>query len=216
MLTYKEAQKFYDAFGKKQDRQFYEESAINDLIAHGNFSDAKNIVEFGCGTGKLASRLLKDVLPADCHYTGVDISQTMVNLCRENLRHYPDRAKCLQSKGKPILNIAAKSADHFISTYVLDLLSGEDITILLNEACRVLMPGGYLCLAGLTHGVSAVSRLVEQVWSCIYKIKPSLVGGCRPLEFAKYLETDKWHIIHDVVIESYAVPSQVLIASFDN
>ncbi len=212
MLTYKDAQKFYDAFGEKQDRQFYEESAITDLIAHGNFAEAKNIVEFGCGTGKLASRLLNDVLPADCYYTGVDISPTMVELCREKLRRFPDRAKCLQSKGQPILNITGQSADRFISTYVLDLLSGEDITILLNEAYRVLMPGGYLCLAGLTHGASATSRLVVLVWRGIYRIRPSLVGGCRPLKITGYLKTDQWHILRDKVIESYAVPSEVLIA----
>ena len=41
------AQAFYDrvAFGKKQDYQgFYEDSALDDLIAHAGFQDARTIL----------------------------------------------------------------------------------------------------------------------------------------------------------------------------
>jgi len=31
---------------------------------------AASVVEFGCGTGKLAERLLRDVLPPSCRYLG--------------------------------------------------------------------------------------------------------------------------------------------------
>ncbi len=212
MLTYKEAQTFYDSFGRKQERQFYEESAINDLIAHGRFRDAENIVEFGCGTGKLALRLFLDVLPAHCQYVGVDISRTMIDLCQDSLRPYAGRAKCMKNEGHPILNLAVHSADRFISTYVLDLLSAKDIDVLLSEAHRILVPGGLLCLACLTHGVTLLSRMVERGWRGLYKLSPSLVGGCRPVDMAEHLRTDRWHIVHDALIESYAVPSEVLIA----
>ena len=212
MLTYNEVQRFYDSFGKKQDRQFYEEPALKDLIVQGNFSEAKNIVEFGCGTGKLASRLFKDLLPNNCHYLGVDISQTMVSLCQNNLKQYSNRSKCYKNEGEPIINIADQTADRFISTYVLDLLTEKDAITLLNEAHRILLLGGYLCLVSLTHGVSLVSRIVEIVWHSLYKLRPSIVGGCRPIELTQYLRNDKWHIIHDLVIESYGVPSEVVIA----
>ncbi|WP_038250506.1 class I SAM-dependent methyltransferase [Ghiorsea bivora] len=212
MLTYNEAQRFYDSFGKKQSKQFYEESAMNNLIELGKFDEAKNIIEFGCGTGKLASRLLKNILSRKCYYLGVDISQTMVALCQKNIEQYSDRAKCYKNEGKPIINITDQSADRFISTYVLDLLTEEDIIVLLNEAYRILLPGGYLCLASLTHGTSFVSHIVEFIWSSLYKLKPSIVGGCRPIKISEYLQNDKWHILHDSTIVSYGVPSEVVIA----
>lgn len=212
MLTYKQAQQFYDSFGIKQDKQLYEESAIKDLIEHSHFSEAKNIVEFGCGTGKLAARLLNDNLPDDCQYLGLDISQTMVDLCMHNLKPYSESAKCLKIEGKPILNIADHTVDRFISTYVLDLLSDKDTRTLLNEAHRILLPDGYLCLTSLTYGVSFFSRFIITVWNSLFHLKPSIVGGCRPIELTKYLTNDKWDIIHKEIIVSYGVPSEVIIA----
>ncbi len=212
MLTHKEAQKFYDSFGRKQDKQFYEESALNELITHSNFSEAKNIIEFGCGTGKFASRLLKDILPDNCHYLGIDISQTMIDLCKKNIQPYSERSKCIKINGETVINAADQTIDRFVSTYVLDLLSENDSITLLDEAHRVLLPGGYLCLANLTGGISLFSHFVEIIWNTLYKLKPAITGGCRPIHLMKYLSGNKWQIIHHNVIVSYGVPSEVIIA----
>ncbi|NOZ10853.1 MAG: class I SAM-dependent methyltransferase [Gammaproteobacteria bacterium] len=212
MLSYCEVIKFYDAFGKRQDKQFYEKAAINDLIEQGQFDEAKNIIEFGCGTGKLASRLLACITPDSCHYLGVDISQTMVSLCRKNIGSFSERATCYKTEGESRIDAPDQTADRFISTYVLDLLTEEDAISLLNEAHRVLLPGGYLCLASLTHGISFVSRIVEILWRRLYQLKPFIVGGCRPINLKKYLQNDQWHVVHDPVIVSYGVPSEVVIA----
>ena len=54
-LSHEEAQRFYDRFGAKQDWQrFYEDRAISELVAHGALADAQSVVEFGCGTGRIA------------------------------------------------------------------------------------------------------------------------------------------------------------------
>lgn len=212
MLTYHEAKKFYDAFGIKQDKQFYEKSAINDLLEHGKFSTAKNIVEFGCGTGSLASRILKNISPNDCLYTGVDISQTMITLCQKNIAQFSDRATCYKNEGEPKINLPDQFADRFISTYVLDLLTEKDSLILLSEAHRVLKPGGYLCLASLTHGNTFYSRMVVFLWNVLFRLKPSIVGGCRPVKLTKYLNNNKWQIIHHIIIISFGVPSEIVVA----
>lgn len=212
MLTYNEAENFYNSFGEKQDKQFYEESAIINLIKKGKFKEAKNIVEFGCGTGRLISRILKSISSEDCHYVGVDISQTMVNLCRKNIEQFSQRATCYKSEGKIKIDVPEKSADRFLSTYVMDLLTEKDIISLLNEAYRVLMPDGYLCLASITHGVTLPSRIMEFCWNCLYKFRPSIVGGCRPINLTKYLQHEKWYILHDDTVVSYGIASEVVIA----
>ena len=73
------AQAYYDRFGRKQDSQgFYEDPALDDLIAHASLRDAQSVFEFGCGTGKLAARLLAQRLSSAASYRGCDISPVMV------------------------------------------------------------------------------------------------------------------------------------------
>ena len=96
-----EIQAFYDSFGKKQDTQsFYEDSALDELIAHAHFSEAEKVFEFGCGTGRFADRLLKEYLPSSASYLGCDLSSTMVGLAKERLAKYAERAQVLQSDDK--------------------------------------------------------------------------------------------------------------------
>ena len=91
-LSREEARRFYDRFGAKQDDQgFYEDAALDALIRHGRFSEVQSILEIGCGTGKLAARLLAEHLPASAHYTGIDISPTMIGLSETRLKPWADR-----------------------------------------------------------------------------------------------------------------------------
>ncbi len=213
MLTHEQAKKFYDSFGRKQDKQFYEEKAITTLIEQGHFDNAEHVVEFGCGTGKLAARLLNEVLPRQCHYTGIDISETMVALCQQNTAPYAPRAKCYQGNGKPVLDISMQSADHFISAYVLDLLDEKDVHTLLEEAHRILKPGGFLCLASLGHGKGILSRTVETIWNLLFRVSPAIVGGCRPVSLHNFINPQQWQLSFNQTIVSYGIPSEVLIAT---
>jgi ubiquinone/menaquinone biosynthesis C-methylase UbiE len=213
MLGYAEARKFYDAFGERQDKQFYEEAATNLLLEYGEFHKARSIVEFGCGTGKLASRLLNGIVPDDCQYLGLDISQTMIRLCQDNINPFAERAACQQTNGEPVINMPDQSTDRFVSLYVMDLLSEEDTISLLKEAQRILTPGGYLCLASLTHGTTLISGAVAFIWRCLYKLKPSFVGGCTPINLTRFLDEEKWEIGTDTIVVSFGVPSQVVIAT---
>ena len=83
-LTASEAEAYYNRFGKKQDSQgFYEDPALDDLIAHANFQDAQRVFEFGCGTGKFAARLLAEHLPTSATYLGCDVSPVMIGHAAE-------------------------------------------------------------------------------------------------------------------------------------
>lgn len=79
-------------------------------------------------------------------------------------------------------------------------------------AHRVLSPGGYLYLVSPTHGRTKGSRLVSWVWSQIYALRPTLVGGCRPIELLTYLSQDDWQIAYNNVVVAFGVPSEIAIA----
>lgn len=212
MLSRAEARAFYDCFGKRQDLQrFYEDPAVDVLLAHSGFANARAVVEFGCGTGRLAARLLREQLPADATYTGFDLSSTMVDLARARLRPWANRATVECSDGGPDLPLPAGSCDRFLSTYVLDLLSFEDIGAVLVEAHRLLVPGGRLCLGSLTFGETAGSRTVLLLWSVAHRLRPALVGGCRPLRLADHLAAG-FQIEHRQVVCPFAICSEVVVA----
>ena len=97
-LSPEQAKRFYDRLGSREDLQgFIENSGIYEMIAHAAFDSARSVFEFGCGTGALATRLLRRHLPADARYVGLDISTTMVSLARERLEPWSERARVDQS-----------------------------------------------------------------------------------------------------------------------
>ncbi len=212
LLTHDQARAFYDRFGARQDRQhFYEDAAVEEMLRHLALDEARFVFEFGCGTGRLAETLMREHLPEHARYLGVDVSATMVALARERLAPFADRATVRQTDGAPRLDLADACADRFIATYVLDLLSEEDIRSVLAEAHRVLAPGGRLGLASLTHGTTLASRLVVKGWTLLHRMNPALVGGCRPLA----LETcvgEGWDVRRRATVVRFGVPSEVLVA----
>lgn len=208
-----EAQAFYDRFGKKQDTQgFYEDPALDDLIAHASFSEAKNVFEFGCGTGRFAARLLKEILPEEATYAGCDLSRTMVDLATKRIASYAQRAKVVQSDISALASIPDHSVDRVISTYVLDLMSEIDIGEFLLEANRMLQTGGKVCLVSLTKGVTLTSRIVTAIWSLVFRLRASLVGGCRPILLERHINPQYWETEYRKVVVAFGVPSEVLVA----
>lgn len=213
-LTYAEARAFYDRFGRKQDWQrFYEGPALRALWAHADFEQAEAVFELGCGTGAFAAELLREHLPPDATYIGVDLSATMVALARERLADYGERAEVRQTDGALRFEVPDGRCDRFVSNYVLDLLSPGDIRLALAEAHRLLRPGGRLCLTSLSFGCTAVSRAVIGIWERLRRADPARVGGCRPLRVQDYLEPSRWRVDYDRVLSAWGVPSAVLVAS---
>jgi len=212
-LTTPEARVFYDRFGAKQDTQaFYEDRALDALIAHADFQHAYAVFEFGCGTGRLAQRLLGTVLPDQCRYVGVDLSVTMVELARERLKPWASRATVAQSDGLVPPEYRVGSYDRFVSTYVLDLMSDEAIQAVLADAHRVLGDGGSLCVVGLTHGRGPVTTLVSSAWKLIHRVHPELVGGCRPIALRDFLAEDRWRVRHHAVVSAWGITSEAVVA----
>lgn len=213
ILTRKEARDFYDRFGRRQDRQaWYENAALDRLRELGEFGSAKNVVEFGCGTGRLAETLLEKHLSQDATYIGFDLSETMVQLTRKRLVPFGARSSVIRTDGRPRVPLPPTSCDRFVSTYVLDLLSNQDISRTLAQAWKVLRPDGLLCLTSLTYGTTLPSRWVVAVWLAIHSLRPSLLGGCRPIPLADFLGPASWKILYTTTVVSWGVPSEVLIA----
>ncbi|MEM9153314.1 MAG: class I SAM-dependent methyltransferase [Cyanobacteria bacterium P01_F01_bin.3] len=217
ILSHQQARKYYSSAVAKQDQQsHYEDPPIEWLLQAGRFDHAENIVEFGCGTGRLAQKMLMDVLPSTATYIGFDISAPMVELSKQRVQKFGSRSRVVRTDGETQFELSDNSCDRFLSTYVLDLLSTTDIASLLAEAHRILKPNGLLCLAGLTHGFTLKTKIAMGLWSLAHRVRPTLVGGCRPLRLAKFIDSQQWNHFKIETFTAGGIPSEAIIVEKTN
>ena len=134
----------------------------------------------------------------------------MVGIASERVAAWGDRARVLKLDGSLPLPDSDGSVDRFVATYVLDLLDSEYARQILDEARRLLPPGGLLALSSLTSGGSRVGRAVSRMWTVVWRLAPRLVGGCRPIEVTELLNPEQWTVLERTVVESWGVPSEIL------
>ena len=117
ILSYEQAKRFYEWIGAKQDAQcFYERPALDDLVVHLELAGAEKVIEFGCGTGRLAEELLNRYLPLNACYVSLDLSSTMIELAQSRTARFGGRAAIQQTSGTTRLDLADGAFDRFIST----------------------------------------------------------------------------------------------------
>jgi len=212
-LSREDLRRVYDRIGRLQDTQaFYEDRATGVLIQQGQFGSARRIIEFGCGTGRFAERLLARELPPDARYRALDVSPTMVRLARSRLARFSPRAEVVLTDGSPPASELPASRDRFVATFVLDLLSDTEIADVVGEAHRILEPSGLLCVSSLTTGIGPLSRLVARTWSRLHRLRPQLVGGCRPLDLLSHVPREAWEPRHHIKLAAFGIPMEVVIA----
>ena len=213
-LSHQQAREVYDRIGRGQDTQrIYEDAAIDVLLQHAAFARAGSVVEFGCGTGRIARRLLREQLSATASYLGLEQSPRMVAIATPRLAAFGDRARIVQTDGRIAFPVADQSVDRVLSTYVFDLLSDSDIAIALAEAARVLVPGGRLCLVNLTFGRRPLERALTGLIERVHAFRPALLGGCRPVAVAHRLPLPHWQHSHHSIVRRFALTSEVLVAT---
>jgi ubiquinone/menaquinone biosynthesis C-methylase UbiE len=213
MLDPLAVRQFYDRFGPRQDRQgFYEDAALESLTEHADFPAAHDVVEFGCGTGRFAERVLAGA--AGPRYVGFDVSSTMTALAGRRLARFGDRARVeLVEPDTVVLPLREGAADRVVSTYVLDLLAEDRIRGFFDEAARLLRPGGRLCLVSIAPGSGVWPRAVSGLWTAAFRWRPALVGGCRPIRLAAYCDPARWAVTSHERVVAWGVTSEVLVAT---
>ncbi len=213
MLSREEVKAFYDHFGMKQDAQaFYEDVALTTLARNSHLNEVKSVFEFGIGTGRFAEKLLGEYLSPECEYSGIDISSTMIELAKKRLQPWGERVTIRLSDGALPISEPAGSFDRFISNYVVDLMSNQDISALIGEAHRILKPNGLLCLVSLTIGNTWLSHIVSSVWNAIYTWQPKTVGGCRPVKLPEFISKEDWQMEYHTTVVVFGIPSEVVVA----
>lgn len=210
-LEPEQAARVYDRIGRWQDLGgFYEHEAMAAVLDAADLGSARSLVEIGCGTGTLAASLLRDRLPGDAAYLGLDVSTAMVERTRRQLEPFGDRARVLLVDGRTPWPIPDGGVDRVVAVYVLDLYSPEATDAFFAEVDRVLCPGGIVAVASLTPGAKGVPRAVSAIWSGAWRIDPHLTGGCRPIDLEPHLPAGYRRLL-DTVITTWGVSSRAVV-----
>jgi ubiquinone/menaquinone biosynthesis C-methylase UbiE len=157
--------------------------------------------------------LLKTSLPPGGRYVGIDVSPRMVRLATSRLKTWAGRAAVRLSDGSSCLHDPNGSFDRFVSNYVFDLLAPEYAKAIISEAHRVLISGGKLCLVSLGCGTSGLSRIVTMLWERVWRLKPELLGGCRPVDLSSLLMPGQWSIDHHRKLVFFGLASEIIVTS---
>lgn len=143
-------------------------AAIGDALARlVHAGPATRFLEIGVGTGRIAL----PVAQLGYEYTGVDISQAMLDRLREKA------APMRTAEGRPLrlsvqqadmqqLPFVDHSFDVVIAAHVFHLVA--DACAAATEAMRVLRPGGALLMCG-DHGVAPGADSVDAQWRAIVR-----------------------------------------------
>jgi SAM-dependent methyltransferase len=211
-LSPEQARRTYDRIGRFQDVQLYEAKALATLVAAGRFAEARAVVEIGCGTGALARRLLERELPPSARYLGVDLSPRMAAIASGRLARFGARAVVRVGDAAAGLPCADGSADRVVAAYVLDLLTPERAGAVVAEAGRALAPGGLLCVAALARGRGPAARALAACWERLWRLRPQLVGGCRPSDVLPLLAGPPWEVETAAIVTQLGIGSQIVVA----
>jgi ubiquinone/menaquinone biosynthesis C-methylase UbiE len=134
-LVYKEQSDVYDKFSETEDSARYVEGFLKSV------SKNKDVLDFGCGTGKY----IPLIVPVVKSYIATDISDEQLNFARQKSVSLKN-VKIIRTE-KDKLPIDSESVDVVFATWVvgsiLDLSTREKV---LSEIIRILRPGGQIYL----------------------------------------------------------------------
>jgi ubiquinone/menaquinone biosynthesis C-methylase UbiE len=114
------------------------------LLEYVDLPQGANLLDIGCGTGKLLNRLLSKF--PDVRGTGLDLSPEMLRMARQSDRHRP-RLIYIQGQAESLPFGEGQFDAVFSSISFLHYLQPEQV---LREVARVLSPGGRFYLVDIT------------------------------------------------------------------
>ena len=166
------------------------------------------MLEVAVGTGLSFRHLLRQ--NPNGWTEGVDLTPAMLRRARRRAERERARGGTrryrLRLGDAYALDVPSDQFDLVVNSYMFDLLPEADFEAVLREFGRVLRPGGRLVLVNMTVGEAWYHRL----WEGLYRLWPPLLGGCRGVLTAPYLERVGFTGIRRRFVSQRTFPSEVV------
>ncbi len=205
-LSKDEIRKVYRKIASKYDvwSNLAESEARRRCLEFARIKNGDSVLEVAVGTGVLFQEILK-ANPSGRN-EGIDLTVEMLVRSKERAERSGVSSYRLQVGDAYNLEHPNEDFDVVLNNYMFDLIPEKDFFKILTEFKRVLRKGGRVVLVNMTKG----EHWFNGVWEWLYKINPSLLGGCRGVELTPYLENAGFEQIKRVYVSQFMFPSEVL------
>ncbi len=184
-----------------------ETKAQDRAIEFANIQDEIVILDVAVGTGILFNRIVKR--NPNGRNVGFDISKGMLAKAKSRLLKQPNSNYALDIGSAYDITMDNHSVDILFNNYMFDLIPFDQMDTVINEFARVLKPGGKLVLVNMTKAEQFGAGLYER----IYRISPTLMGGCRGVQLSNLLTKHDFIIENREYIQQMLFPSEVILAT---
>jgi len=207
-LSKDEIQKVYRKIASKYDvwSNLAESEARRRCLEFAQITNGDSVLEVAVGTGVLFQEILK-ANPGGRN-EGIDLTVEMLARARKRAERSGISSYGLHVGDAYNLEYPNESFDVVLNNYMFDLIPEKEFSAILTEFRRVLRKGGQLILVNMTRG----EQWFNGIWEWLYKIRPSLLGGCRGVELSPYLEKAGFEQIKRLYVSQLTFPSEVLTA----
>ena len=200
-VTYRRIASLYDTWARLTESQ-----ARERCLAMAAIRDGESVLEVSVGTGLAFERAL-EANPSGRN-EGVDLTDAMLARAQRRVSGAGHTNYRLRVGDAYALDFADDSFDVLINNYMFDLLPESDFPRVLGEFQRVLRPGGRLLMVNMTAG----EHWYNGMWPLIYRINPSLLGGCRGVSLVPHLQAAGFVRIEREYLSQSTFPSEVIAA----
>lgn len=189
----------YDVWGR-----LTESKAQQRCLEMAAIQDGEAVLEVAVGTG-LTFRHILQKNPSGTN-EGIDLTEAMLREARRKAALANTTNYRLRVGDAYELDFPDDSFDLLINNYMFDLLPEKDFPQVLGEFKRVLKPGGRLVLVDMARG----GRWYNKIWETVYRIQPSLMGGCRGVSMLKYVQAAGFQQTSRAFISQMTFPSEII------
>jgi ubiquinone/menaquinone biosynthesis C-methylase UbiE len=121
-----------------------------EVLKREGLKPTDTLVDLGCGSGRLAIQVVPALVGG--HYTGIDISRSMLDEARKRIERSVPDPPCRVSwihQTTPLFELDDKSVDMMCAFSVINYMEHEDAYLYFKEALRIVRPGGHFVFSCL-------------------------------------------------------------------
>lgn len=197
--TYRKFAATYDLWGSPMESR-----ARQRCLELAGIKAGESVLEVAVGTGILFEKILRS--NPNGRNEGIDLTEEMLDRARTRARKSGVSGYVLQQGDAYHLQYPDNSFDVILNNYMFDLIPERDFAGILGEFKRVLRTGGRIVMVNMTKG----SRWFDVLWEWLYRLQPSLLGGCRGVELEPYLVDAGFEKVRREYVSQLCFPSEVI------
>ena len=186
---------------------FFHSKAHKEAIEISGIRDGMRVLEVATGSGEMFRRLVQ-ANPNGCT-VGFDLSPNMAARTQRIVRkEFPRTTTWCKAVDARYMPFRDETFDAVVCCYLLELLSGDDIVVTLQEIARVLKRRGTFTLVLIGQNTEVFNRAYKLCGS----IAPAFWGRQVEQRIPDLIESLDFRILRDRAVRQGFYPSRVLSA----